>query len=76
MLSGVGGGHTCETVELEEDPRGRVCEGWLDPAVEFYVDEANWDVLLAESGPEDWDRVAVDDWLENHDAPRTETDPP
>jgi hypothetical protein len=74
VLTGVGTGHTCDSVPIEEDPRGRECKGWLDPAVEWYVDESLWDVTLAESGPSEWERIAVDDWLDEHDAPRTPLD--
>jgi hypothetical protein len=75
VLTGVGQGHTCESVDLAEDPRGRVCEGWLDPAVDWYQDPSLWPVPLAESGPDGWERIAVDEWLETHEAPRRELDP-
>jgi hypothetical protein len=39
------------------------------------MDEALWGVPLAQSGPEDWERVAVDDWLERQAAPTTPLDP-
>jgi hypothetical protein len=75
VLTGVGKGHTCDSVPIEEDSRGRECEGWLDPAVEWYMDENLWDVPLAASGPEEWERVAVTDWLADHDAPARPLDP-
>lgn len=71
VLTDVGHGHTCETAPVEEDPRGRICEGWLDPAVDWYVDPTLWDVALAESGPDGWARVPVDEWLATHEAPAT-----
>jgi hypothetical protein len=75
VLTGVGKGHTCETVELTVDPRCRLCEGWLDPAIDWYQDPSLWPVPLAESGPAEWDRIAVDEWLETHDAPVNPVDP-
>jgi hypothetical protein len=75
ILDNVGDGHTCETASQEEDPRLRVCEGWLDPAVDYYVDQELWDVPLAESGPDDWDRIDVDEWLDTHEVPKTALDP-
>ena len=34
-----------------------------------------WSVPLAESGPDEWERVAVDDWMATHEAPATPLDP-
>ncbi|GIU85311.1 MAG: hypothetical protein KatS3mg008_2086 [Acidimicrobiales bacterium] len=68
VLTGVGDGHTCDSVPLEEDPRGRRCEGWLDPAVEWYQDPSLWDVPLAEGGPSSWRRMRVEDWLDDPSA--------
>jgi hypothetical protein len=62
-------------VPIEEDPRGRVCEGWLDPVVDWYMDPELWSVPLAESGPDGWERVAVDDWMATHEAPATPLEP-
>ena len=31
------------------------------PAVRWYHDPTRWDVLLATSGPDDWQRIALDD---------------
>ncbi len=59
----------------EDEPRGRSCEGWLDPAVDWYIDPELWDVPLAEDGPDDWERIPVDEWMETHEAPRSEVDP-
>jgi hypothetical protein len=75
VLTGIGRGHTCESATPVEDPRGRTCEGWLDPAVDWYVDPALWSVPLAESGPADWARMPVDEWMDNHDAPATAVEP-
>jgi hypothetical protein len=75
VLTGIGHGHTCESATPEEDARGRQCEGWLDPAVDWYVDESLWEVPLAESGPDDWARVSVTEWLDTHEAPSTPVDP-
>ena len=35
-------------------------EEWLDPSVDFYVDQSRWDVFLASDGPENWQRIDVD----------------
>jgi hypothetical protein len=75
VLTGVGKGHTCESATPEEDPRGRHCEGWLDPAIDWYVDPSLWPVPLAESGPDEWARMPVDEWMETHDAPATPVEP-
>lgn len=34
---------------------------WLDPAVDWYMDEAEWDVFLAADGPRSWQRIEVGD---------------
>lgn len=75
VLTGVGRGHTCESATPAEDPRGRTCEGWLDPAIDWYVDSNLWSVPLAESGPDEWARIPVEEWLATHDAPVTPVDP-
>lgn len=40
---------------VEEGGRGQ--DGWLDLAVDWYQDEARWDVPLAIDGPADWPRI-------------------
>lgn len=73
VLEGIGDGHTCESVPVEEDPRGRQCRGWLDPSVDWYTDPSLWEVPFTEDGPEDWARMEVTEWLVTHDpgAPRS-----
>jgi hypothetical protein len=67
VLTGIGGGHTCETDP--EDSRGRSCEGWLDPAVDWFTDESLWAVPFTEDGPDDWARLPLEEWMATHEAP-------
>jgi hypothetical protein len=69
VLTGIEHGHTCETATPEEDPRGRECEGWLDPAIDWYQDPELWPIALAADGPAAWERVPVEEWLASHEAP-------
>jgi hypothetical protein len=75
VLTGIGKGHTCDSVPIAEDPRGRKCKGWLDPSIDWYIDESLWGTPLAESGPDDWARVDAHDWMADHKAPSETLDP-
>ncbi|MGH9150791.1 MAG: hypothetical protein ACRD0F_10695, partial [Acidimicrobiales bacterium] len=47
---------TNEPVVVESGVQGK--HGWLDASVEWYQDASRWDVLLADGGPSQWQRVA------------------
>ncbi len=36
-------------------------KGWVRQAVAWYIDPARWDVMLAASGPDEWQRVTADE---------------
>ena len=54
-----------EPVVMADVPKGG--RGWQDAAVDWYQDQAAWDVPLAAAGPEGWARVAGE---ERGDPPR------
>ena len=43
---------------------------WLDPAVDWYMDPARWEVFLSADGPSSWQRVDVGDEPSRQSVPR------
>ncbi len=59
-----------EPVVLEGVPKGG--EGWLDVAVDWYMDPSAQDVLLAASGPSSWERAPAGADIEPTPVPASE----